>query len=326
VDVLDLTDGRLVSPTALESWSRCPHGYFVQRLLTVRPIETPEEQLTITPIELGNLYHDTLDRFFREQDAKGAVPGGATPWSAGQRGDLRRIAIEVADDLSVRGQTGHRLLWRRELAGVLARLEQFVDADDDLRARTGRRQVRSELVFGMQDAPPVPVPLADGRTLLVKGSADRVDLDADGTVTVVDYKSGSPRHFAGIGADDPTLSGSKLQLPVYALAARQALGRTHAPVGAEYWFLHREAGKRVDLPLTPAVQDAFTRAVTMITDGITGGLFPNRAPEDDGFAGFVPCAYCDPDSLGAGELRERWERKRNDPRLAAYVGLIEGQP
>src|SRR3712207_8475315 len=43
-------------------------------------------------------------------------PAGATPWTAGQRAELRRIAVETAEDLSVRGQTGHRLLWRRELA------------------------------------------------------------------------------------------------------------------------------------------------------------------------------------------------------------------
>ena len=111
-------DGSVISPTSLEAWARCPHGYFVQKLLRVRPIESPEEQLTITPIELGNLYHETLDRFFAEQDARGAVPGGPTPWTVAQRADLRRIAVEEAEDLAVRGQTGHRLLWRRELAGV----------------------------------------------------------------------------------------------------------------------------------------------------------------------------------------------------------------
>jgi ATP-dependent helicase/nuclease subunit B len=307
------TAGTPISPTALEFWARCPHAYFVQRLLGVRPVETPEEQLTVNPIELGNLYHETLDRFFASQGET------TTPWSSAQRAELRRIAVEVAADLTLRGQTGHRLLWDQELAAVLSRLDRFLDQDDEVRAATGRRQVQSELSFE------IGVPLADGRTLLMKGSADRVDRAGD-AIVVVDYKSGSARTFAGLGPDDPTRRGAKLQLPVYGMAARMALGTPDAPASAEYWFIHKDAGKRVELPLTRDVERAFIGAITVIADGIAGGLFPHRPPEDDGFAGFVPCGYCDPDGLGAGEHRERWDRKRHDPRLAGYVALVEGTP
>jgi hypothetical protein len=322
-DVPDPTDGKIVSPTALESWARCPHSYFVGKLLGVKPIETPEELLTISPLKLGDLYHHTLDRFFAEQAAAGAVPGGATPWSAAQRAALQAIARAEAQDLAVRGQTGHRLLWRRDLALVLARLAQFLDADDVLRADTGRRQVRSELRFGGADdtEPAVRVPLPGGREVLLLGSADRVDV-AGGKIVVVDYKSGSTHGFKGLGEDDPTLGGAKLQLPVYGYAARTALGSPTADVSAEYWFLHKEAGKRVGLPLTPAVESAFRDAVTVIATGMAAGLFPHRPPDDDGWGGFVPCAYCDPDGLGAGDLRDRWERKRTDPRLAGYLALV----
>jgi ATP-dependent helicase/nuclease subunit B len=318
----DPTDGTVLSPTALEFWSRCPHAYFVQRLLRVSPVESPEELLRISPIELGNLFHDSLDRFFTGQDAAGAVPGGATPWTPAQRAELRRIAVEVADDLAVRGATGHRLLWRRELTAVLARLDGFLDADQRLRAQTGRRQVRSELAFGMRGNPPVHVPLPDGRVLLLRGSADRVDRVGD-TITVVDYKTGNPKYFAGLGPDDPTLCGSKLQLPVYGYAARAALGAATADVSAEYWFLHKEAGKRVPLALTPQVEAAFVQAVAVIADGIAGGLFPHRPADDDGFGGYIPCGYCDPDGLGVSDHRPRWDRKRHDPRLAGYLALIE---
>lgn len=322
VAVPDPAGGTPMSPTALEFWSRCPHAYFVRHLLGVTPVETPEEQLTIAPIELGNLYHDTLDRFFAGQDAIGAVPGGTTPWTPAQRAELRRLAVAIADDLSLRGQTGHRLLWRQELSGVLARLADFLTLDERIRAGSGRRQVRSELTFGMSGRPPVPVRLADGRTVLMKGSADRIDVLPGGGLAVVDYKSGNPQSYAGISPDNPTLNGRKLQLPVYGLAARLALGTPGADVAAEYWFVHREAGRRVGLDITPDVEAGFVAAITVIADGIGGGLFPVRPPDDDGFTGFRPCAYCDPDGLGSDDHRERWSRKRHDPRLAAYVALI----
>jgi hypothetical protein len=321
-DIPDPADGSVVSPTSLEAWARCPHGYFLRKLLRVRPVETPEEQVTIAPIELGNLYHRTLDRFFADQDARGAIPGGATPWTDAQRADLRRVAVEVAGDFAVRGQTGHRLLWRRELANVLAQLDGFLTMDEQVRAGTGRRQVRSELSFGLDGRPPVPVPLRDGRTVLMQGSADRVDRAGD-AIAVVDYKTGSARSFEKLGPDDPTAGGTKLQLPVYALAARLALGAPDADVTAEYWFLHRTID-RIELPLTAGVAESFVDTVTVIADGIAGGLFPHRPPDDDGWGGHIPCHYCDPDGLGVGEHRERWARKRTDPRLARYVAMIGG--
>jgi hypothetical protein len=178
----------------------------------------------------------------------------------------------------------------------------------------------------MHGQPPVPVRLDDGRTVLMRGSADRIDVSPGGGILVVDYKSGSARGYTGIGPDNPTLNGAKLQLPVYGMAARLALGAPDADVAAEYWFVHRDAGKRVSLPITPDVADGFVAALTVIADGIGGGLFPLRPPDDDGYAGYTPCHYCDPDGLGAGEHRESWSRKRADPRLAAYTALIEGTP
>jgi ATP-dependent helicase/nuclease subunit B len=321
--VPDPTEDAVVSPTSLETWARCPHTYFVAKLLGVRPVESPEELLTISPIELGNLYHRSLDRFFAEQNAAGAVPGGATPWSVRQRAALSAIAREEAQDLAVRGQTGHHLLFRRDLTAVLARLDQFLAADEALRAATGRRQVRSELAFGTDGGLPVLLVLPGGRELRLRGSADRVDVAGD-AIVVVDYKSGSTHSFQGLGEADPTLGGTKLQLPAYGYAARQALGLPAADVTAEYWFLHKDAGRRIGVPLTPAVEAAFRNAVDVIASGMAAGLFPHRPPDDDGFTGFVPCAYCDPDGLGTGELRERWARKRTDPRLAPYVAMVEG--
>jgi hypothetical protein len=68
---------------------------------------------------------------------------------------------------------------------------------------------------------------------------------------VVDYKTGSPQKFKAISAADPTADGTKLQLPVYAHAARAGLGTAETRVSAEYWFLRKDRGKRITLPLTP---------------------------------------------------------------------------
>jgi RecB family exonuclease len=155
-----------------------------------------------------------------------------------------------------------------------------------------------------------------------RGSADRVDRAGD-AIVVVDYKTGSTRKFKDLGEADPTSGGAKLQLPVYAHAARVALDAADAPVSAEYWFLRKDRGKRIGVPLTAQVHATYTATLAVIADGIAGGLFPHRPPKDNGWAGYIECPYCDPDGLGVKEHRDRWERKRHDPRLASYLALVE---
>ncbi|OJF14220.1 PD-(D/E)XK nuclease family protein [Couchioplanes caeruleus] len=322
LDVPDPTAGAVLSPTALEAWTRCPHRYFAARLLRVSPVESPEELLHISPLEVGNLMHLALDRFFAAQAEAGAVPAGNTPWSDAQRADLQRIASEVAAELAVRGVTGHRLLWRQELTRILADLNLFLDDDEQLRAATGRGQVRSELAFGMRGALPVEVALHDGRTVFLRGSADRVDRAGD-AIVVVDYKTGSSRSFADLDQTDPTARGTKLQLPVYGYAARAALDAPQAAVTAEYWFLRKDRGRRIALVLDEPTEHTFAETLGVIVDGIAAGLFPHRPPDEDGWGGHVECPYCDPDGLGVAELRTRWSHKRSDPRLAAYLSLID---
>ena len=236
--------GQVVSPTALEAWAGCPHAYFVHRLLRVEPPGAPEELVEISPLEAGSLIHEVLDRFFTRQSQAGAVPGGGQRWTAAQRGELAGMVAEVAAEFEDRGVTGHPLLWRQERNRIAADLQLLLDDDEQLRADTGRVQVQSELSFGMREQAAVQVRLADGREIRFRGSADRVDR-AGSALVVVDYKTGSPKRFEAISAADPTAAGTKLQLPVYAHAARAALGLPGAGVSAEYWFLRKDRGKRI---------------------------------------------------------------------------------
>jgi RecB family exonuclease len=314
--------GQVVSPTALEEWARCPHAYFVKRLLRVEPPGTPEELVKISPLETGSLIHEVLDRFFTGQSGAGTVPGGWERWTDAQRGELECMVLEVAAEFESRGVTGHPLLWRQERNRIAADLQLLLGDDELLRAQTGRVQVRSELSFGMRERPPVRVGLSDGREIWFRGSADRVDR-AGSALVVVDYKTGSAGSFKTISAADPTADGTKLQLPVYAHAARAGLGTAETGVSAEYWFLRKDRGKRVTLTLTPEVNEAYGAALAVIADGIADGLFPHRPPDGDGWAGYVECSYCDTDGLGVKEVRDRWERKRRDPRLGRYLELVD---
>jgi RecB family exonuclease len=181
--------------------------------------------------------------------------------------------------------------------------------------------VTSELRFGMHGEDPVAVPLARGRVLM-RGSADKVDRGRDGTLYVTDIKTGGTSRYKRLGTDKPVGDGTRLQLPVYAYAARQRLGDDATPVAAAYWFVRKERGKRVQLPLTSEVRAEYAAALDAIVRSIAAGLFPQRPPETADF-GWTRCRYCNPDGRGHGDARERWERKRKYPLLEPYVRVVE---
>ena len=66
---------------------------------------------------------------------------------------------------------------------------------------------------------------------------DRIDRNADGTVKVIDYKTGKADKYAPL-KNHPTADGTRYQLPVYGLFAR-TLADPQSPVAAEYWFISK---------------------------------------------------------------------------------------
>ncbi len=318
----DPRDGtRTWSPTALEHWVSCPHAYFLQRVLGVEPVDQPEELLQVSPADRGSILHDALDRFFVSLSR---VPAPGEPWSAEDQTRLRAHGEQVADEYEARGLTGHPTLWARGRELLLGDLVQVLGQDDQVRAGGGRTQVRSELAFGRKGVPAVEVDLPDGRTVRLAGSADRVDTTADGSLVVVDYKTGKPDAFKGLSEQDPDKQGSKLQLPAYSYAARSFVGPADAAVTAEYWFIGPKGrGERIGYPLTPEVEQRYAEVLSAVVEGIAGGVFPANVPEDRPWSSFPACPYCDPDGLGAKERRVQWQRKKTAPEVAPYLDLIE---
>jgi hypothetical protein len=237
---------------------------------------------------------------------------------------LQAIGAQSADDAEARGVTGHPTLWARARDEVLHDLDLVLTRDEEVRADSGRGQVHAELHFG-RGAPPVQITLPDGRTVLMTGSVDRIDSSPSGPV-VVDYKSGSARKFQDIDGADPFQHGTKLQLPVYGHAARAALGSGGGEVvRAEYWFIgRRDQGRRIGYEITRDIEDRYAEVLSVIVDGIGGGVFPQHPPEKTSWLQqWVECAYCDVDALGADDARRRWERKRRSNGLEGYVALAE---
>ena len=317
----------VVSPTGLERWAVCPFSYLVEGVLRARAVENPEEELSMSPLHKGSLVHEALERFVLEtlERPEHEQPAAGAPWRPEDRARLAAIGAGLCDRYEARGLTGRPLFWRRDRARLLAELDHFLDVDDEHRRSHRSRPVAAELAFGLPSAPldAVPLRLPDGRSVRFRGRADRVDRGEDGTLHVVDYKTGSGRDVEKLCAEEPDLRGTKLQLAVYGVAGALHAGTPGAPVRSEYWFVSDKGRfRRIGYHVTPEVLERVGRTLATMVDGIEAGVFPAR-PTPGSTRFWVDCHACDPDALGVVELRRRWDRKRLDPAVAPYAELAE---
>jgi RecB family exonuclease len=320
---------RVMSATRLQRWATCPFDYFMQDVLRVEQVENPEEQLQITPLVRGDLVHRVLERFILVVLARpaGEQPRPDDPWSHSDRALMTRITDELCDEYQAAGLTGRPIFWGRDRAAIHADVQEFLTVDDQRRREERTRPIAAELAFGFDgsEVTTVPVTLPDGRVLRFRGKADRVDRGDDGTIRIVDYKTGKPDGYRGLSESDPDQHGTKLQLVIYGVAARLHSGDPAAPVHAEYWFVSRRGEfKCIGYPITPDVLERVGVTLGKMVAGIETGVFPNHPdPTVVSSSPWIDCHSCDPDALGITELRGRWERKRADPALADYADLAE---
>ncbi len=301
----------VTSATRLETWAACPYRYFAEVLLGVAVPEDPERSLAMTPLDRGSMVHEILERF-----VAGVIAGGPA-----DEARLDAIASEVFADYEARGSTGRGLFWRRDQGKIRRDLRTFLARDRE----RGTAPLRTEFRFGVGpgEPPPVELPVGDGRVVRFRGAADRIDERPDGSLVVIDYKTGRRDSYAGLDEHDPTLGGHRFQLPVYALAARAATGRPDAPVEAAYWFV-TDKGQFgwVGYPVTDDVIAGTARDVGAVDGLIGAGVFP-PLPTAAPWVHFVECRFCDPDELGTADRRRDWERKRDAaPALTPLTELL----
>jgi ATP-dependent helicase/nuclease subunit B len=318
---------RTTSATRLELWAGCPFRYLMQNILNVAEVENPEDELEITPKDRGSLVHEALELFIAAVLERPAAdrPGPDDGWTPADRDLMRRVADDVCGRWAAQGKTGRAIFWQRDRRRIEADLQRLLDLDDIDRARHRTRPVAAELAFGMAGSELATVALAlpDGRTVHFRGFADRVDEADDGSLHVMDYKTGGTSSYQGLSADNPDQGGRRLQLAVYGQAARMFGGNPEAAVLSEYWFASTK-GKfaRIGYQVTPEILDRIGHTLATVVGGIEAGVFPSfsRATST---TPFVECPYCDPDGLGVVDLGRAWERKRADPALAVFAGLAE---
>ena len=234
-----------VSPTQIEQWRACPHAYFVRYLLGVRPIDEPEAIEILTPLDRGNAMHAAIDRLHQRVLADELPDPAPRGWTDVHRAALVDLAEEVAAELQAAGRVraGRR---RGPTSGhaMVDELDEWLVEDAGEWAGRSIRVLRSVASVATARSRSRSA-LTDGRTIRFVGRIDRIDQLPDGSLIVTDHKTGKADQYRAVGPDDPTLGGTRFQLPVYAAAAQALTSQPDALVRAEYAFLRRGQFQRI---------------------------------------------------------------------------------
>ena len=315
---------RITSPTRLERWADCPHRHLVEDLLRAAPVENPEDNLMITPLDKGSLVHAALEDFLLrvlERPIAERRPG--QPWTAGDHaaapGDRRRA---TATSTRPGAWWAAAIFWTRDRRRILADLDHTLVVDSAHRITHGTapivRRARLRVHRGVhrrRSRSRCPTAARCGCAVASTASTS----GADGTIHVVDYKTGSYHQgYKDLLSGDPVGGGTKLQLPD--LRPGRARRRPATPRrrrrGPSTGSSRARGGfARCGYDITDAVLERTVEVLDVIVRGVDDGVFPPHPPALSTFFR-IACHVCDPDGLGTAELRKQWEPQARRPRPA----------
>ncbi|MCP4536751.1 MAG: hypothetical protein GY832_06360 [Chloroflexi bacterium] len=265
------------SSSRLETYAKCPFYFWAAYAMELEPRELPQAGFDV--LILGSIYHLVLERLYD------LVDDGAPDRL---RAELPNVARQVYD--AAPNDYGFRPspLWQRqqeEMTEVLHRtLEALIDTAGEY------KPLIQELAFGLHEKPPLVLRDAEGQTLYLRGYIDRVDQAPDGRLRIIDYKAGSTL----IPARDLT-DGYRLQLPLYALAAQEALNAEVS--GGFYWHIGSSKPSSLKLEkyeggVDGAIETAVNYSLAIGSAVRTGQFAP--ASSDDGCPTFCSAAgFCE---------------------------------
>lgn len=227
---------RRLSVTEIETWMRDPYAVYAKHVLGLRALDPIDADPGAA--QYGTMVHAALERFLKD------YPSDLPPDA-----EARLLAAGEAVFAEAKAAPAVWAFWWPRFAAI-ARWVATRERDRRPSVRVSRAEVKGALEI---DAPFAPF------TLTAK--ADRIDCLKDGTVALIDYKTGQPPSAKEVAA------GYAPQLPLEAAIARfggfEGVAAAE-PSGLLYWRLKggEDGGEE-----RPAGDDAF-RLATEALDGL----------------------------------------------------------
>jgi ATP-dependent helicase/nuclease subunit B len=160
---------RQLSVTEIETWLRDPYAIHARRILKLAALRPLDESTDAS--DYGSIVHDGLHRFLRTHGALWTTDAG------------RALRVAMAQALADAGLRQALIAWWSP------RLERI--ADWVAQEETERRRIRSPVAIATEASGAIELHRPGGRFRLT-GRADRIERYDNGTLAILDYKTGSP--------------------------------------------------------------------------------------------------------------------------------------
>jgi ATP-dependent helicase/nuclease subunit B len=213
--------GREYSITQLETYALCPFKYFAERILKLKTIEEPTEE--IEAIEMGTLLHSILYEFYTRLKEKDIILFGC---SDEEFKKAEKLIFEIAEEKINLAQFSSPLTFyeKEKILGINGNKNQSILSlflNTERETETGYTPEFFEAAFGnIKDSKKRKVYenfRIDG--IKVRGKIDRLEINKDeNSFKVVDYKLSGKTPLK-----DDLLNGISLQIPLYLFAAKELI-------------------------------------------------------------------------------------------------------
>jgi ATP-dependent helicase/nuclease subunit B len=269
---------RVWSASRLEAYRTCPFSFFVGTVLGLEPREEPSEGLDAR--QLGNIYHHILEGVYQAEEV--SDPNDLEQLVAA----LPSVAERVLDEAPEREGFRETAWWTQTRDEISENVQRSLVALAEIQADFVPHQY--EAAFGLKDQPELVV--RDGEDQLrLRGFIDRVDRAPDGRLRIIDYKTAGPWAYTNKALTE----GKRLQLPLYALGARDALGMGE-PIDGFYWHVQHAQASPFTLEkfgAAEALEVAVEYAWSAVRGARQGRFVPQ--PPSDGCPSYCPAAaFC----------------------------------
>ncbi|MBO5831597.1 MAG: PD-(D/E)XK nuclease family protein [Alistipes sp.] len=191
---LDPEDKASLSPTALFRYVECPMKFYLHSVAKLRTQDEVSE--TIDALMFGNILHDSMQELYDEfKDVANPKLGIA---SKCKREEVERVVdkhiselIYHSDKSAIEEFSGDTILVRDIIVRYITDGIAHYDAEQD-----------GYTIRDLEGDVEYDYPISAGRMVKLYGRADRIDERADGTLQIIDYKSGNVPHLEFNGVDN----------------------------------------------------------------------------------------------------------------------------
>ena len=310
-------DDRVVSATSFQRYGECPFKFFLAEVLGVEESIELEDELTLTPLSIGNIVHEILERFASNRDSSSDLDE--------QRRVLSEVAEKVFSEFKRDQIFANSKIYELETRRIDRDLVRWLEAEAGILGEIPD-ETFAEWRFGFEGLKVVKLDTAIGNSIRFRGVVDRIDVSRNGKhAKVIDYKTGSSSYFTDVESDG-TARGTKLQLALYSLAARQMMPSVE-DVEAFFWFVFG-TGATTIRPMAKLEGDkaikALERVADVVSKGVQHGNFPARpGSRQSQVRSWHNCRQCSYTDSCTVDRLEGWQRIRGDAGIEDYSAMAE---